>query len=56
MPATKFPDLSEYAVDRVMPDEGMTGLIRGRKTVTAIPMKNRTGAGDMLNRRSQRCG
>ena len=56
MPATKFPDLSEYAVDRVMLDEGMTGLIRGRKTVTAIPMKNRTGAGDMLNRRSQRCG
>ena len=50
LPAPKFPDVAEHAVDRVMRDEGMTGLVRGRKTETTIPVKNRTRAGDMLNR------
>ena len=50
LPAPKFPDVSEHVVDRVMRDEGRTGLVRGRKTVTTIPVKNRTRADDMLNR------
>jgi putative transposase len=34
----------------LMRDEGMAGLVRGRKAVTTIPAKNGTRAGDMLNR------
>ncbi|MEO6943366.1 MAG: IS3 family transposase [Lacisediminihabitans sp.] len=45
-----FPDVSEHTVDRLMRDEGMCGLVRGRKTVTTIPAKNGIRAGDMLNR------
>ena len=37
LPAPKFPDVSEHAVDRVMRDKGMTGLVRGRKTVNRNP-------------------
>jgi transposase InsO family protein len=33
-----------------MRDEGMTGLVRGRKTVTTIPAKDGVRAGDLLNR------
>jgi transposase InsO family protein len=47
---TGFPDVSKHTVDRVMRDEGMAGLVRGRKTVTTVPSKNGTRAGDMLNR------
>ena len=46
----EFPNVSKYTVDRVMRDEGMTGLVRGRKTDTTIPVKKGAGAGDMLNR------
>jgi transposase InsO family protein len=45
-----FPDISKHTVDRVMRDEGMNGLVRGRKTVTTIPGKNGKRAGDLLNR------
>ena len=47
---TGFPTVSKHTVDRLMRDEGMAGLVRGRKTVTTIPVKNGTRAGDMLNR------
>ena len=47
---TGFANVSKYTVGRVMRDEGMTGLVRGRKTVTTIPVKNGIGTGDMLNR------
>ena len=46
-----FPDISKHTVDRLMRDEGMNGLIRGRHTRTTIPAK--TGAiraTDLLNR------
>jgi putative transposase len=45
-----FPDVSKHTVDRIMRDEGMNGLVRGRKTVTTIPGKNGKRAGDLLNR------
>jgi putative transposase len=45
-----FGDVSKHTVDRVMRDEGMNGLVRGRKTVTTIPGKNGKRAGDLLNR------
>ncbi|MGP9652500.1 IS3 family transposase, partial [Glutamicibacter sp. AOP38-B1-38] len=32
-----FPEVSKHTVDRLMRDEGMNGLIRGRKTRTTIP-------------------
>jgi putative transposase len=47
---TGFPTISKHTVDRLMRDEGMAGLVRGRKTVTTIPAKSSTRAGDMLNR------
>lgn len=46
-----FPDISKHTVDRLMREEGMNGLVRGRGTRTTIPAK--TGgrrAGDLLNR------
>lgn len=45
-----FPNVSKHTVDRLMRDEGMSGLVRGRKTVTTISGRNGTRAGDMLNR------
>jgi putative transposase len=45
-----FPTVSKHTIDRLMRDEGIAGLVRGRKTVTTIPAKNGTRAGDMLNR------
>jgi transposase InsO family protein len=45
-----FGDVSKHTVDRVMRDEGMNGLVRGRKTVTTIPGENGKRAGDLLNR------
>ena len=47
---TGFPDVSKHTVDRLMRDEGMAGLVRGRKTVTTIPAKDGKRAGDLLNR------
>ena len=46
-----FPDVSKHTVDRLMRDEGMNGLVRGRAAKTTLPAK--TGgvrAGDLLNR------
>ena len=46
-----FPDVSTHTVDRLMRDEGMNGLVRGRSTRTTVPAK--TGgvrADDLLNR------
>jgi len=46
-----FPDISKHTVDRLMRDEGMNGLVRGRHTRTTITAK--TGAiraTDLLNR------
>ena len=45
-----FPDVSKHTVDRLMRDEGMAGVIRGRKTRTTIPAKDGKRAGDLLNR------
>lgn len=45
-----FPEVSKHTVDRLMRDEGMNGLIRGRKTRTTIPGKDGRRAGDLLNR------
>ncbi|MDJ0318624.1 DDE-type integrase/transposase/recombinase [Arthrobacter antibioticus] len=45
-----FPVVSKHTVDRLMRDEGMNGLIRGRKTRTTIPAKDCKRAGDLLNR------
>ncbi len=45
-----FEAISKHTVDRLMRDEGMTGLIRGRKARTTIPAKNGVRAGDLLNR------
>ncbi len=45
-----FEDISKHTVDRLMRDEGMTGLIRGRKVRTTIAAKNGVRAGDLLNR------
>ncbi|WP_416351987.1 DDE-type integrase/transposase/recombinase [Subtercola sp. RTI3] len=45
-----FAGISKHTVDRVMRDEGMNGLVRGRKTRTTIPAKNGKRAGDLLNR------
>jgi putative transposase len=45
-----FPGVSKHTVGRLMRDEGMNGLVRGRKTVTTIPTKNGLRAGYMLNR------
>jgi putative transposase len=46
-----FPEVSKHTVDRLMRDDGMNGLVRGRPARTTIPAK--TGgkrAGDLLNR------
>ena len=46
-----FPEVSTHTVDRLMRDEGMNGLVRGRSAKTTVPAK--TGgvrAGDLLNR------
>jgi hypothetical protein len=46
-----FPGVSKHTVDRLMRDEGMNGLVRGRSTRTTVPAK--TGgrrAADLLNR------
>lgn len=45
-----FPEVSKHTVDRLMRDEGMNGLVRGRKTRTTIPGKDGNRAGDLLNR------
>jgi putative transposase len=46
-----FPDVSKHTVDRLMRDEGMNGLVRGRSTKTTVPAKSGgVRAGDLLNR------
>lgn len=45
-----FPEVSKHTVDRLMRDERMNGLIRGRKTRTTIPGKDGRRVGDRLNR------
>ncbi|ALV45376.1 hypothetical protein MB46_07585 [Arthrobacter alpinus] len=45
-----FPEASKHTVDRLMRDERMNGLVRGRKTRTTIPGKDGRRAGDLLNR------
>ena len=45
-----FPEVSKHTVDRLMRDEGMNGLIRGRMTRTTISGKDGKRAGDLLNR------
>ena len=45
-----FPGISKHTVDRLMRDEQMNGLVRGRKTRTTIPGKDPVRAGDRLNR------
>ncbi|WP_375404854.1 IS3 family transposase [uncultured Amnibacterium sp.] len=45
-----FPDVSKHTVDRLMRDEGMASVIRGRKTTTTIPAKDGKRARDLLNR------
>jgi hypothetical protein len=45
-----FPEASKHTVDRLMRQERMNGLIRGRRTRTTIPAKDGRRAGDLLNR------
>jgi len=45
-----FPVASEHAVDRLIRDVGMNGLIRGRKTRNTIPGKDGRCASGLLNR------
>lgn len=45
-----FPEASKHTVDRLMRDERMNGLIRGRKTRTTIPGKDGRRASGLLNR------
>jgi hypothetical protein len=45
-----FPGVSKHTVDRLMRDEGMRGLVRGRKTRTTIGGKDARRAADLLNR------
>jgi hypothetical protein len=45
-----FPEASKHTVDRIMRQEGMNGLVRGRKTRTTIPGKDGRRAGDLLDR------
>ena len=47
---TGFPEASKHTVDRLMRDEGMNGLVRGRKTRTTVLGKDGRRAGDLLNR------
>ena len=45
-----FPGVSKHTVDRLMREEGMRGLVRGRKVRTTIAGKDGGRAGDLLNR------
>ena len=45
-----FPGVSKHTVDRLMREEGMRGLVRGRKARTTIAGKDGVRAGDLLNR------
>ena len=45
-----FPGVSKHTVDRLMREEGMRGLVRGRKVRTTIAGKDGVRAGDLLNR------
>jgi len=45
-----FAGVSKHTVDRLMRDEGMNGLVRGRKVRTTIAGKDGRRAGDLLNR------
>ncbi|MBE0010968.1 hypothetical protein DXT87_14390 [Arthrobacter sp. AET 35A] len=45
-----FPEASKHTVDRLMREEGMNGLTRGRKMRTTVPGKDSLRAGDLLNR------
>ena len=45
-----FPDISKHTVDRLMRQEAMNGLVRGRKTRTTVPGKDGRRAKDLLNR------
>jgi len=47
---TGFPGVSKHTVDRLMRQEGMRGLVRGRKARTTIPAKDGRRARDLLNR------
>jgi len=47
---TGFAGVSKHTVDRLMRDEGMRGLVRGRKVRTTIAGKDGVRAGDLLNR------
>ena len=42
--------VSKHTVDRLMREEGMRGLVRGRKVRTTIAGKDGVRAGDLLNR------
>ncbi|GAA1216368.1 hypothetical protein GCM10009655_14580 [Rhodoglobus aureus] len=45
-----FDGLSKHTVDQLMRQEGMNGLVRGRRTRTTIPNKDGRRAPDLLNR------
>ncbi len=45
-----FTGISKHTVDRLMRDEGMNGLVRGRTVRTTIAAKDGVRAGDLLNR------
>ncbi|MET1086342.1 MAG: IS3 family transposase [Arthrobacter sp.] len=45
-----FPEASKHTVDRLMCQERMNGLIRGRRTRTTIPGKDGRRAGDLRHR------
>ncbi|GAB3125159.1 hypothetical protein GCM10027056_20090 [Glaciibacter psychrotolerans] len=45
-----FDGISKHTVDRLMRQEGMNGLVRGRRTRTTIPGKDGLRAVDLLNR------
>jgi putative transposase len=47
---TGFPGVSKHTVDRLMRQEGMRGLVRGRKVRTTIAAKDGRRARDLLNR------
>lgn len=40
-PHRYFPDVSKHTVDRLMRDEGMNGLVRGRSAKTTVPCRPR---------------
>ena len=47
---TGFPGVSKHTVDRLMRQEGMRGLVRGRKVRTTISAKDGRRAPDLLKR------